>query len=109
MCRSYTPERAGSNIVRALAGVDIDEGRPRFRPDREHQRELTRRFLAAVEDGDVDVLVEFLAADVVFYGDGGGRGRGLPRPVYGRNRVARLSARSVRNSPSSDAVTDPRA
>lgn len=72
------------------ARTRIDEGRPRFRPDREHQRELTRRFLAAFEDGDVDVLVEFLAADVVFYGDGGGRGRGLPRPVHGRNRVARL-------------------
>jgi hypothetical protein len=34
--------------------------------------------------------LEFLAADVVFYGDGGGKGRGLPRPVHGQNRVSRL-------------------
>ena len=26
----------------------------------------------------------------MFYGDGGGKGRGLPRPVFGRDRVARL-------------------
>lgn len=74
----------------ARARTRIDEGEPRFDADREHQHELTRRFLAAFENGEVDRLVEFLTADVVFYGDGGGKGRGLPRPVYGRDRVARL-------------------
>jgi len=34
--------------------------------------------------------VSLLAADVVFYGDGGGKGQGLPRPVYGSDRVGRL-------------------
>ena len=31
-----------------------------------------------------------LAADVVTYGDGGGRGPSLPQPVYGREKVLRL-------------------
>jgi RNA polymerase sigma-70 factor (ECF subfamily) len=70
----------------------IDEGKPRFEPDREKQQELASRFLDAFESGSVDGLVELLAADVVFHGDGGGQGRGLPLPVYGRDRVVRLLA-----------------
>ncbi len=68
----------------------IDEGKPRFEADREKRQELADRFLAAAQAGQVDQLVEMLAADVVFYGDGGGKGRGLPKPVYGSDKVARL-------------------
>lgn len=38
------------------------------------------------DDGRVDDLAE----DVVFQGDGGAKGRGLPRPIFGRERVNRL-------------------
>ena len=31
-----------------------------------------------------------MAADVVAYGDGGGKAPAFPRPIYGRDRVARL-------------------
>jgi RNA polymerase sigma-70 factor (ECF subfamily) len=68
----------------------IDEGRPRFEADRRRQEELARRFLDAFEEGDVDGFVELLADDVVFVGDGGGKGRGISRPVYGRRSVIRL-------------------
>jgi RNA polymerase sigma-70 factor (TIGR02957 family) len=68
----------------------IDEGRPRFEADRRQQEELARRFLDAFEEGDVDGLVALLAADAVFVGDGGGKGRGISRPVYGREPVMRL-------------------
>ena len=74
----------------------IDQGRPRFEADRRQQDELTRRFLEAFEEGDVDGLVELLADDVVFVGDGGGKGRGITRPVYGRHAVTRLLANFVR-------------
>jgi RNA polymerase sigma-70 factor (TIGR02957 family) len=68
----------------------IDEGRPRFEADRRRQEQLARRFLEAFEEGDVDGFVELLADDVVFVGDGGGKGRGISRPVYGRRGVIRL-------------------
>ena len=68
----------------------IDEGKPRFEADRRQQEELAERFMDAAENGELDRLVDFLAADVVFTGDGGGKGRGLPKPVYGRERVHRL-------------------
>lgn len=68
----------------------IDEGRPRFEASRQQRDELARRFLAAAEEGDTGALVELLAADVVVYGDGGGKAPSWPRAIYGRDRVARL-------------------
>lgn len=53
---------------------------------------LAEHFFAAVETGDLDGLVDLLAADVVTYGDGGGRGPSLPKPVYGRDKALRLLA-----------------
>ncbi|MEE6168437.1 MULTISPECIES: RNA polymerase sigma-70 factor [unclassified Mycolicibacterium] len=70
----------------------IEAGRHRFDVDAAHRAELADRFFHAAEDGDLDDLVQLLAADVAFYGDGGGTGRGLPRPVFGRDRVQRVLA-----------------
>jgi len=81
--------------ILARARKRIDEGKPRFEVDRRQQHELATRFLAAFEDGEVDALVDLLAADAVFYGDGGGKGRGISRPVYGQQHVARLLASFV--------------
>jgi RNA polymerase sigma-70 factor (ECF subfamily) len=76
----------------------IDEGRPRFEASEQHRDELVERFFAAAERGDLDGLVEMLAADVVVYGDGGGKAPSWPHPIYGRDRVAKLIAGSVRQA-----------
>jgi RNA polymerase sigma-70 factor (ECF subfamily) len=68
----------------------VEERRARFDVSRARKEELTRRFFAACEEGDTDGLIQLLADDVVFYGDGGGKGRGLPQPVNGRDNVRRL-------------------
>jgi RNA polymerase sigma-70 factor, ECF subfamily len=70
----------------------IDEHKPRFEASREEKERLAARFFAAVQHGDVDALVEMLAADVAVYGDGGGKAPALPRPVFGRDRVSLLFA-----------------
>jgi RNA polymerase sigma-70 factor, ECF subfamily len=70
----------------------IDDGRPRFEASRQQRDELAQRFLGAAQQGDTKSLIELLAADVVVYGDGGGKAPSWPQPIYGRERVAKLMA-----------------
>lgn len=70
----------------------IDAGKHRFEASRAKRDEIARRFFAACERGDLAGLVEMLAADAAFYGDGGGKVVAVRRPVLGRDRVARLLA-----------------
>jgi RNA polymerase sigma-70 factor (ECF subfamily) len=70
----------------------VHEQRPRFDTSREERARLAERFFAAVGEGDVDGLVELLAADVAVYGDGGGKAPQWSRPIVGADRVSRLFA-----------------
>ncbi|HEY2173570.1 MAG TPA: RNA polymerase sigma-70 factor [Mycobacteriales bacterium] len=70
----------------------VDVRKPRFDAEVQERDELATRFFIALEDGDFDPLITMLAADVVAYGDGGGNGPSLPRPVNGRDKVLRLLA-----------------
>lgn len=79
--------------IAARARREVEARRPRFEPSRARRDELASRFFAAASGGDLDGLVQLLAADAAFYGDGGGKGRGLPHPVRAdgdRTRVPRL-------------------
>jgi RNA polymerase sigma-70 factor, ECF subfamily len=68
----------------------VDARRPRFDPSREQREELARRFFAAVQEGETEPLVELLAADVAFYGDGGGKVPAIGAPMFGADKVAKL-------------------
>jgi RNA polymerase sigma-70 factor, ECF subfamily len=68
----------------------VDVRKPRFDARVQERDELAARFFTALEDGNLDPLITMLAADVVAYGDGGGNGPSLPRPVNGRDKVLRL-------------------
>ena len=70
----------------------VEERRPRFEPSREQREELVRRFVAALEEGETQPLVELLADDVAFYGDGGGKAPAVGRPKVGAEAVVRLLA-----------------
>jgi RNA polymerase sigma-70 factor (ECF subfamily) len=70
----------------------VEERKPRFDADQQQREELADRFFAAAQDGNVDGLLELLAADAVLYGDGGGKGPAVPEPVFGRERVGRVLA-----------------
>ncbi len=70
----------------------IDEGRTRFTSSAAERDELAVRFRGAAERGSVDELIELLAADAAFYGDGGGKARAVAAPIFGGERVARVVA-----------------
>jgi RNA polymerase sigma-70 factor (TIGR02957 family) len=67
----------------------VQARQPRFDTDRQAQREVTERFLAAVAGGDIDALLAALAPDVVLISDGGGRTKAALRPITGADKVAR--------------------
>jgi RNA polymerase sigma-70 factor (ECF subfamily) len=85
-----SPDNCRQLAVRARRHVS--EQKPRFEASREERERLAAGFFDAVTDGDVDGLVELLAADVVVYGDGGGKAPSWPRPIVGRERVSALFA-----------------
>ena len=76
----------------------VTEMKPRFEASRRKREELAERFFGAVEDGSMDDLVELLSADVMVVGDNGGTRPAWPRPIVGRDRVARLLAGMGRQS-----------
>lgn len=82
--------RENCRQIAVRARRHVRAGRPRFEASKARREELARRFFRAVAEGDVAGLVGLLAADVVAYADGGGRGPAFPRPVHGRERVVRL-------------------
>ncbi|OLT55127.1 RNA polymerase sigma-70 factor [Cellulosimicrobium sp. CUA-896] len=63
--------------------------RPRVRVDRSEQRRVVDRFVAALETGDLQGLMEILAPDVVLVPDGGGTAGAARRPIVGADRIAR--------------------
>ncbi len=66
----------------------IDAHQPRHEASPEQSEALLRSFLAATRDGDLDQLVDLLAADAVFCGDGGGKAMAIRNSLCGRDRVA---------------------
>jgi RNA polymerase sigma-70 factor (ECF subfamily) len=68
----------------------VEEHKPRFEASRRQRERLAARFFDAVEQGDVEGLIELLAADVVVYGDGGGHSPSWRNPIFGRDKALRL-------------------
>src|SRR5207237_9983616 len=68
----------------------VDGGRAPVGTARAEGDEPPALFLAAADGGDMGILLERLAPDVVFYGDSGGKGESFITPVFGRDRVAQV-------------------
>lgn len=66
----------------------IDAHQPRHEASNEQSEALLQSFLAATRNGDLEQLVDLLADDVVFCGDGGGKATANRDALYGRNQVA---------------------
>ena len=68
----------------------VHDDKPRFEPSREQRDRLAEQFFAACQGRDMGGLIGLLADDAVLYGDGGAKGAGINRPIYGRDNIARM-------------------
>jgi RNA polymerase sigma-70 factor (ECF subfamily) len=114
---TLTPTERAVFVLREVFGVDYDEiagavgkspaavrqvahrarahvaaRRPRGVVSVAETRDALEAFQRAAETGDLQGLLDILAPDVVFLGDGGGVKQAVLRPVVGADRVARLLA-----------------
>ena len=74
------------------ARAHVAARRPREVVSPAETRDAFEAFQRAAETGDLQRLLDILAPDVVFLGDGGGVKQAVPRPVVGADRVARMLA-----------------
>ena len=74
------------------ARAHVAARRPRGPVSAAETRDALEAFQRAAETGDLHRLLDILAPDVVFLGDGGGVVQSVPAPVVGAGRVARLLA-----------------
>src|ERR1700724_939484 len=93
-------EAVGKNpaAVRQIAHrarAHVAARRPRGSVSRAESRDALEAFQRAVETGDLQRLLDILAPDVVFLGDGGGVVEAVQKPVVGAGEVARLLAIAV--------------
>ncbi len=68
----------------------VEAERPRFDVEVHRRDELAARFFDAVGNGDMDGLLEMLAADAEVHGDAGGVPPFWRKPITGREHVGRL-------------------
>jgi RNA polymerase sigma-70 factor, ECF subfamily len=97
-----------SEAVRQIAHrarQHVSARRPRTAVSRNQQQQVVERFLAAVETGDLQGLMDVLAPDVVAVADGGGLARAFRHPVEGADRVAALLAGFPRLAPGVELTT----
>jgi len=71
--------------------------RPRSQVSRSEHQAVLQRFLAALQTGQLQELMEVLAPDVVLIADGGGLSAAVLKPVHGAERVAALLTRASRD------------
>jgi RNA polymerase sigma-70 factor (ECF subfamily) len=77
----------------------VSARRPRTPVSRSEQKQVVERFLAAVNSGELQGLMDVLAPDVVAVADGGGLAQAIRHPVEGIERVAAFLSRVPRLAP----------
>jgi RNA polymerase sigma-70 factor (ECF subfamily) len=74
------------------ARAHVRAARPRYPVSAEKGKAFAVAFFAATRSGDMQVLQNMLAEDVVLYADGGGKTPAVLHPIVGRDKVVRLFA-----------------
>ena len=79
--------------------------RPRVEVDRTEQQRAVARFLAALQTGDLQSLMDTLAPDAVLIADGGGVVTAVLQPIVGAKKIVNLLGGFARLAP--NAVIEP--
>jgi RNA polymerase sigma-70 factor (ECF subfamily) len=97
--RILEKSEANSRQLVSRAEARIRERRPRFEAEPAEAQRLTGEFLRACSTGDLDGLVNLLAADAVLYSDSGGKATAALVPIRGADRIARLFLGIMKKAP----------
>jgi RNA polymerase sigma-70 factor (ECF subfamily) len=74
------------------AKAHLAEHRPRFPASAQTHQQLLSGYLQAVENGEMNTLMDLLTEEVTLWADGGGKVKQAAlRPIIGRDAVARFS------------------
>ena len=92
IAQAVDKSRAAVRQIAHRARAHVAARRPREAVSAAETRSAIEAFQRAVETGDLQHLLDILAPDVVFLGDGGGVVQAVLKPVAGADRVARLLA-----------------
>jgi RNA polymerase sigma-70 factor (ECF subfamily) len=80
-------DETNSRQLHRRARHHIGGARQRFVADRDHQRRIVERFLAATMDGDMAGLGNLLAEGAISWADSGGTATAARRPIRLREGV----------------------
>jgi RNA polymerase sigma-70 factor (TIGR02957 family) len=93
IARAVDKTAAAVRQIAHRARTHVAARRPREVVSPAEARGVLGAFQRAVETGDLQQLLDLLAPDVVFLGDGGGVAAAARAPIVGAERVARLLGR----------------
>jgi RNA polymerase sigma-70 factor, ECF subfamily len=98
---SHIVEKSEANCrqIARRARQSVAARRPRFERSPEQEERLTRQFVEACMNGDMEGLVGLLSEDVTLWSDGGGKVAAAPYPIHGPERVARFLLGVLRTVP----------
>lgn len=80
-----TYENCRQHFSRAKKKLMLEK--TKFQIDNNEHEKILREFLAACISNNLDNLIELLREDVVVYADGGGIGRAILHPLFGRDTI----------------------
>ena len=80
---------AACRQLASRAGVHVRTSKPRGQCPADQAELIAAAFGAAVREGDIEALINLLAADATFISDGGGQVAAVPRPLVGRDKIVK--------------------
>ncbi|MGI4815786.1 MAG: sigma factor-like helix-turn-helix DNA-binding protein, partial [Janthinobacterium lividum] len=90
VAQSVQRDAAACRQLATRARKHVRDARPRFPVTPKRGQDIAAAFFEASRSGDMVGLRAVLADDVVAYADGGGKIAAAHKPIYGRDKVARM-------------------